>query len=1007
MHHEASTGTHVQLKATQLTETVYTAPAVALQNCAPQTISNQLEPSGIPGYSRDLGIDLNGIGDVDFDFTPEQQQAYFPAHVDDTERLEEAQEQLRGEFERLSFQALEEDLDGTLPADEADGEDLDEYLSGIPRDRQYPPYGSKTDLSHPELARNLMIYPDESQRPYTDFSQSGYMKTLPCEARTPAYYVHNKHFFVDELSRTIDNHLFIPRVWVTRNGKVHAHGHIASPDMQNRFLRISRNDTLVLGERLTDNLLDLLAAYPRLPQLIDDAGELSEALPHPDREIAQGEDLIVICTPLFCDDVSGARSKQYQKHINIYTTNWNLPSRFIQQESAVRFISTSPTAGGCEQFTPVLDLVKCTRTGVKDKIATFWIDKLLVRSRLLKRSHPNMPRDDLIADGLSWLREQTALPMNPLLDVPDLDPHRDTPVELLHTWLLGIVKYVWHTLHTSWTEAQRASFVVRLQDTDTDGLNIPPLRAAYIMQYRHGLIGKHFKSLAQTMAAKTHGLTTADEATLDDLHVLIGNVLDAFANIDPARIIVKEKLQVLPHIVEDIRRFGPPPRYSTETYECFNAVFRLSSVHSNHGSPSHDIAVKMADIECVRHIVTGGFWEDSHGHWTCAGSNVLATFRNSPLLQHHFGWTLDTPLPRFGHIASPPIAKQIVRRTEDSLAATASSRLPDFPPDTTVMWCIGASVIAHSGDVCRPRSWVVVTDNKGIPIVGRIEELLLPVANSGLSDPQYVVIERFLVGSMRHSILGFPVLRPPEADKKLLEVVSSKFIINVQHDCEGGACQLAASQAIRQERKDTGRFESAIDHNPSHRYFFINTHALHNAALLRRFLPRSLLEPLPLYDNRRQRHDELAAKLRITEAQKRAQTQRKRVETLQKKAQHKNNNIVCGGEMPSTSNPQDSAQVGSDSGMTDAGLPECPIPSLVGDGEGPSTLRHIGPEPVEIDLVAAMSADDSTAGSHAGYRRMTEALEPARGEMVQEGLEDVRGGVVPGTSSCAKRRRVI
>lgn len=92
--------------------------------------------------------------------------------------------------------------------------------------------------------------------------------------------------------------------------------------------------------------------------LSDHAGNVSEAKANPDRELADGDDLITVFVPLFCDDVSGARSKQYQKHINIYSTNWNLPSQYLRQESSVRFISTSPTASGFEQFVPVLELVK-------------------------------------------------------------------------------------------------------------------------------------------------------------------------------------------------------------------------------------------------------------------------------------------------------------------------------------------------------------------------------------------------------------------------------------------------------------------------------------------------------------------------------------------------------------------------------------------------------------------------------------------------------------------------
>ena len=95
-----------------------------------------------------------------------------------------------------------------------------------------------------------------------------------------------------------------------------------------------------------------------------------------------------------------------------------------------------------------------------------------------------------------------------------LDPSQDTPVEILHTILLGIVKYVWHSLHTSWDEAQQNLFVIRLQSTDIDGLSVPPIRAPYMMQYRNGLIGKHFKTLMQTMVFHVYEIVSADQFTL-------------------------------------------------------------------------------------------------------------------------------------------------------------------------------------------------------------------------------------------------------------------------------------------------------------------------------------------------------------------------------------------------------------------------------------------------------------------------------------------------------------
>jgi hypothetical protein len=73
------------------------------------------------------------------------------------------------------------------------------------------------------------------------------------------------------------------------------------------------------------------------------------------------------------------------------------------------------------------------------------------------------------------------------------------------------MKYLWHNLHTSWSVADRDLFVIHLESTDIDGLNI---RAAYMMQYRNGLIGKHFKTLMQTTIFHVHGIVSDEQFTL-------------------------------------------------------------------------------------------------------------------------------------------------------------------------------------------------------------------------------------------------------------------------------------------------------------------------------------------------------------------------------------------------------------------------------------------------------------------------------------------------------------
>ena len=95
-----------------------------------------------------------------------------------------------------------------------------------------------------------------------------------------------------------------------------------------------------------------------------------------------------------------------------------------------------------------------------------------------------------------------------------LDPTQDMPIEILHTILLGIMKYVWHSLNVSWMDSTHAIFAIRLQLVDLSGLTVAPLRAGYIIQYQNNLIGKHFKTLIQMLAFTVHDLVTSQEFTL-------------------------------------------------------------------------------------------------------------------------------------------------------------------------------------------------------------------------------------------------------------------------------------------------------------------------------------------------------------------------------------------------------------------------------------------------------------------------------------------------------------
>ncbi|KAF8994433.1 hypothetical protein BDZ89DRAFT_1179858 [Hymenopellis radicata] len=132
---------------------------------------------------------------------------------------------------------------------------------------------------------------------------------------------------------------------------------------------------------------------------------------------------------------------------------------------------------------------------------------------------------------------------NILLCTRGINPHLDTPGEILHTCLLGTNKYVWHTTNKTWTKVDEETFAVRLQSSSITGLTIPPPRAAYLVQYKNSLIGKHFKTLQQIgvfhlwkVTGELGALLWVPEIRdmdtyLADLEVLIANVLDAWGKL--------------------------------------------------------------------------------------------------------------------------------------------------------------------------------------------------------------------------------------------------------------------------------------------------------------------------------------------------------------------------------------------------------------------------------------------------------------------------------------------
>ncbi|KAK6984274.1 hypothetical protein R3P38DRAFT_3452691 [Favolaschia claudopus] len=234
------------------------------------------------------------------------------------------------------------------------------------------------------------------------------------------------------------------------------------------------------------------------------------------------------------------------------------------------------------------------------------------------------------------------------------------------------------------------------------------LRARYIVKYKNGLTGKHFKILQQLGIFHLHNDLCGDN---------LFNLWKAAGELGA--------LLWFPEI-------------------CNQAQYL---------APSHDIAVTLADRERFKHQVSGGWWKATDSQsYTQAGR------------KRRLGWT-DKMKPK------PGTTKLAPRRTSLS-AQWAEILGPIWTPELNAygagkVWTTCKFVVAQSGDVCAKDSFVffkckvgnqniILLKDTGEVLTGRICMILIPATATTSHDQAAVVIRKFVVAAERDSRLNMP-----------------------------------------------------------------------------------------------------------------------------------------------------------------------------------------------------------------------------------------------------------
>ncbi|CAH7676417.1 hypothetical protein PPACK8108_LOCUS11548 [Phakopsora pachyrhizi] len=411
---------------------------------------------------------------------------------------------------------------------------------------------------------------------------------------------------------------------------------------------------------------------------------------------------------------------------------------------------------------------------------------------------------------------------NPFFELKGFDGHKDTPVEVLHVVLLGVLKYLYRDLISSLSIGKKDELVARLQSFDTNNLNIPSIKAKYLVQHYSSLLGKDFKILIQTAPFVIFPLI---EESRHQIWISLCHLCSVIFQTHISDL--PKYLSLLHYFTQDFllrlissnAQWINNPKfhiYST-SFESYNGVVRQASIHSNRQSPSHDIANNFQNYSALRFCLSGG--------------NLKAQDLNSNSYQSYQGRSIFIKIPTIQKLLGldPQIFKakqnfpcfklknQATENNHDEVTLCIKRKSPNSD------WHKIQSFELDKHQKIKSKSFISVKPQQ-------------PNQNSFIA----YIIDIWAVDDISHQkihlhcqqcqILQIDTFYGMRASKKnsTEEIVSARNVIsgfNVQHHCVGAKCLIKRTLARKVEQQQTDMMLE-VHHNHDFNLYVINTASL-------------------------------------------------------------------------------------------------------------------------------------------------------------------------------------
>ncbi|KAI9603142.1 hypothetical protein H4Q26_002456 [Puccinia striiformis f. sp. tritici PST-130] len=430
-----------------------------------------------------------------------------------------------------------------------------------------------------------------------------------------------------------------------------------------------------------------------------------------------------------------------------------------------------------------------------------------------------------------------------IMMMPGFDGSRHTPVEILHVFLLGVVKYLFCDFMNHLKPEEKDELVGFWRSFNTESLNIPSVKPMGLVKYASSLVGKDFKVIIQAAPflffqfmdapkrniwiALCHLAPLVFQTHIEDMNeylIDLKNRIDIFLYHviqSSAQWINKPKFHMLLHLPESIRLYGPASLFATKKFESYNGILRNASIHSNRQSPGQDIAITFSSYHSFRQIFSGSmFYDMMKKNLTKVSSQVTDVFTRNTQIQNVFGYNHSISHPTQTY---PSIKK-------DSVSKFDKLTVPENLKNHYCGYDIHQVSELHlnAKEVLKIKYFILFdlpsTQEPINPTVGRVNSIWCVKKPSG---PSRYIIHASILKKMEGVNDWYQMAEFTVTEHSLfVNAEEVESCLNLQHNCHDGGCKLTKTRAMRIERNDSDVKALEITHKDDVN-FILNSCSLH------------------------------------------------------------------------------------------------------------------------------------------------------------------------------------